>query len=335
MSLLFIGDIHIRLENFEEIDKLEVILKDILENDKSIEYVIFGGDILHTHEKLHTLALNKAVNFLKTFLSYCKVICIVGNHDMINNQQFLTENHWMNSLKKEFTIVDKPCTFSSSNIIFSCIPYVFNGRFKDALCELQDDYKQNDIIFCHQEFKGCKMGAIISEHGDEWDENDVSIMSGHIHDYQKPQKNIFYPGTPIQQSFGDRNENIIVKVTKGVEGLEYEEIPMTIEKKKNVYVDVEKLKDLDIKTDNPHNIKVTITGTIEEIKSLKKTAKYKDLIEKGFKVTTKTKKEKEKDGEQGEIEEELKDNDFHKILVEILKKETNKFIMEDYKIFFN
>ena len=28
-----------------------------------------------------------------------KTIVIVGNHDLINNQQFLTQNHWMNAMK--------------------------------------------------------------------------------------------------------------------------------------------------------------------------------------------------------------------------------------------
>ena len=35
---------------------------------------------------------------------------LVGNHDMINNQQFLTDNHWMNGLKQwdNIVIVDHP-----------------------------------------------------------------------------------------------------------------------------------------------------------------------------------------------------------------------------------
>jgi DNA repair exonuclease SbcCD nuclease subunit len=325
MSILFVGDIHIRLENFEEIDKLQLILKDIVTNDKSIEYIVFGGDILHTHEKLHTLALNKATSFLTMFKEFCKVICIVGNHDMINNQQFLTENHWMNSLKDTITIVDKPMTFTG-DINFGCVPYVYNGKFKEALSYIK--YKEMDILFCHQEFKGCKMGAIISEHGDEWDKEDIPIISGHIHDYQKPQENIFYPGTPIQHSFGDRNENIVVKITKG-EKINYEEIPMNIEKKKIVYVDIEKVKDLTIKTENPHNVKITINGSVEELKALKKTAKFKELVDQGFKIATKTKKEI---GE--EEKKEYTTTDFHKLLFEIVEKETNKFIIEDYKKIF-
>ena len=36
-------------------------------------------------------------------------LLLVGNHDYINNQQFLTNNHWMNAMKdwNNVTIIDK------------------------------------------------------------------------------------------------------------------------------------------------------------------------------------------------------------------------------------
>ena len=32
-----------------------------------------------------------------------------------------------------------------------------------------ENWKECRAIFCHQEFKKCKMGAVVSEHGDDWD----------------------------------------------------------------------------------------------------------------------------------------------------------------------
>ena len=49
---------------------------------------------------------------------------LVGNHDLINNQQFLSTNHWMNALKDwpNIFIVDKPTTLSNkSKIIFNVL----------------------------------------------------------------------------------------------------------------------------------------------------------------------------------------------------------------------
>lgn len=64
-------------------------------------------------------------------------------------------------------------------------------------------------IFAHQEFYGAKMGAIISEQGDKWPHEYPLIISGHIHDYGRPQNNIIYTGTPMQHAFGDQDTKSI------------------------------------------------------------------------------------------------------------------------------
>ncbi len=45
-----------------------------------------------------------------------------------------------------------------------------------------------------------KMGAIESIEGDKWDHSFPLVISGHIHSEQRPQKNIFYPGSVIQHA---------------------------------------------------------------------------------------------------------------------------------------
>ena len=40
------------------------------------------------------------VSNVKNMSKIAPTIVIVGNHDLINNQQFLTENHWMNAMKQ-------------------------------------------------------------------------------------------------------------------------------------------------------------------------------------------------------------------------------------------
>ncbi len=64
-----------------------------------------------------------------------------------------------------------------------------------------------NCIFAHQEFYGCKMGAIESIEGDKWDHSFPLVISGHIHSEQRPQKNIFYPGSVIQHAFGESEDN--------------------------------------------------------------------------------------------------------------------------------
>jgi hypothetical protein len=64
-------------------------------------------------------------------------------------------------------------------------------------------------IFAHQEFYGVKMGAIESKIGDKWDEKNPVVISGHIHQWQRLQSNIFYTGTPRQIGFGDKTKKSI------------------------------------------------------------------------------------------------------------------------------
>jgi DNA repair exonuclease SbcCD nuclease subunit len=53
------------------------------------------------------------------------------------------------------------------------------------------------------------MGAIVSKDGDEWNEEFPQIISGHIHDNQTPQKNIYYTGSPLQHAFGDTDKRVV------------------------------------------------------------------------------------------------------------------------------
>ena len=66
MKLLAIGDPHFRTDNIQETKDFTEELKQYLEKNLDIDTIIVLGDILHTHEKLHTDALNAAVDFFKT-----------------------------------------------------------------------------------------------------------------------------------------------------------------------------------------------------------------------------------------------------------------------------
>lgn len=336
-KVLFIGDVHIRPENIIEVEEFkQFVVGLIIENN--YEYIVMAGDILHTHEKLHTLALNCAIKCIETFAEYTKVICMVGNHDMINNQQFLTNNHWLTVFENKNTniiVVERPKIFEIGKSHFMCVPYVFPGRFVEAMdTNKKNEWKTMDCIFAHQEFRGCRMGAIVSEIGDEWDLENPLVISGHIHDYQKPQTNIFYPGTPLQHSFGDTGANIIVEITFEEDNLNIEEIKTTANKKKTISCDVEKIKSFDITKiqEGDKNTRITIVGNNEELKSIKKTAKYKELLKKGVKVVLKTQRE---ETVKIETEPNEKEKSFEDILVDILNESENIYVMTDYQTIFH
>lgn len=202
--ILLIGDPHYKVSNRRETSEFE---KSVFENLKQIEdldFIVVLGDILDTHEKIHVQPLCRAVEFIINLSKVSKTYLLIGNHDRINNNVYMSPEHPFTGLNRRENIVVVDETVRDGDFAF--VPYVPNGRFHEAL---GPDYQHFHAIFAHQEFRGCKMGALVSETGDVWDVEDPPIFSGHIHDYQQPQKNILYTGTPFQHSFGDSPEKNI------------------------------------------------------------------------------------------------------------------------------
>ena len=141
--VLFIGDVHFKHNNLNE---MTIMMEKLRNIDEHYDFSVVAGDILDSHEKIDVQLMNRAYDMIKLLKARTHVYICVGNHDMINNQQFLTDAHWMNGMKewKDVTIVDKPVTFNK----FLFVPYVFPGRFVEAL-ETVDDWKDALCIFAH------------------------------------------------------------------------------------------------------------------------------------------------------------------------------------------
>jgi hypothetical protein len=249
--------------------------------------------------------------------------------------QYLTENHWANSLKlwDNVIIVDK--TIEENDFVF--VPYVPNGRFIDALNEITYDWKNAKCIFAHQEFYGAQMGSIISEDGDRWMTNYPNVISGHLHMNQRPQKNIYYPGSSMQVAYGETDDNIVA-IIRFTDENEYdiEEIPLKMSRKKIIYTTID---NVEIPEEDINNkLKMSISGDYEEFKTFKKSKKYKQLISNGVNVVFKpTRKEVKLKNEkiQESIEKNNGSNDFKQILKESLSTINNKYINETYELVVN
>ncbi len=339
MSCIIIGDPHFQVTNIPEVNEfIDIIEKRIIE--KNPDFIVVLGDVLHTHERIHSIPLNKAYEFFDKLRKITKTYILVGNHDMQSNQNFLEPNHWMNGLKEwdNIVIVDTVIYEHILGHDFVFCPYVPVGRFEEALNTCRSfDWKQSKCIFAHQEFYGCKMGAITSVLGDQWNENYPNVISGHIHSKQT-LKNIYYCGSSMQIAFGESSENIIPYVTFNFStNYDLEELNLHLPRKKIVYVDIDDIDKFTNKNNNKNDkIKLTVSGSYEEFKVLKKTQKYKELIQEGVKIAFKpTIVEKEYDtygnnnnklGSNTDfltilhsLVEEKKDDDIHKMYALIFK----------------
>lgn len=336
-TVLCIGDPHIQISNIPETDLLIERLIN-LATQKKPDLIIVLGDILHTHERLHTIALNKAYELINNMRLISKTYVLVGNHDMINNQVFLNENHWLSGMKEweNTVIVDKVLTETINSEKFIFVPYVPPGRFQEALNTIGSEWKDCSCIFAHQEFSGCKMGAIISVEGDKWPIAYPQVVSGHIHSRQIPQENIYYTGSAMQHAFGESEKNIIAYLIFQNKKYEREEIDLQLPRKKIVYMDVEDVDNYEV-PQTEDTLKVTLSGNYDQFKALKKTKKYKNLLDKGVKVIFKPKKIKKEDENTTVSKEDQTSvsSDFKSILDSIINHQKDPYLFRAYELIVN
>lgn len=231
---LAIGDLHFQdngdiqfFNNF--IEELENVLQ-----SAKYDHVILLGDIRHKFRKDDRDTQTLVYNLFTMITKYCLLHVLVGNHDMDDSLQFLSEKHTLLAYKKwpKITIVDKPVRIMLSREVSAVLcPYVPKGRFVEALNTLVEkgsDWKDVDIIFAHQEFVGGKMGGIISVDGDNWSKDHPLVISGHLHNKHKVGTNIIYPGTPYDLGWDESEKRVILEInfSSNKQKLNYIQLPL-------------------------------------------------------------------------------------------------------------
>ena len=217
LKILAIGDVHFKISNIHESKPMSANIISIAKEMKP-DLIIALGDLLDKHSIIHVDPLTMAISFLGQLKEIAPLYVIIGNHDLVNNSAFMTNQHGFNALKlwsntKVVDSVYKETFKNKYELIF--MPYVYPGRYLEGISHLPPEnpdepgIRRCHVAFGHQEFYGCKMGAIVSTQGDKWPHNYPLIISGHIHDYQRPQCNIVYTGTPMQHAHGDQNNKTI------------------------------------------------------------------------------------------------------------------------------
>lgn len=262
--MIICGDIHIKLDNHDYIDLLETQLIRAIHTHNAREVVLLG-DILHNHEKINTNALNRALKLFKSLVQYVHLIILVGNHDFIKNTEFMTINHWMNSLKEwpNVTIVDRAMRIGEN---VYC-PFVPAGRFIEAIDTVE--WKTCKRIFAHQEFNGCNLGSIKSTEGDHWSKEYPPIISGHIHGRQR-LGNIFYIGAPFDLRYSTREtKSYLLCIQKDKEV----DIELFFPRKIQLLCTLASIPDIDAE----HKYQIIIKDSKINIFNYQKTAEYEEL----------------------------------------------------------
>ena len=275
MNILLIGDPHFKIDNSVETDVFSQETIKYVEREKdNIAFIVILGDVLHTHEKVHLQPLCQATNFIKALAKIKYTFVLIGNHDRINNKVFLTEEHALVGLKNynNINIVDKVKKFKQ----FLFVPYVEPGRFQEALDTVDFDMSEIRAIFAHQEFYGTKIKNFTSEIGDKWGLEKPPIFSGHIHQYQKPQNNITYVGTPYQINFGEAEDKALMILKLDSNDYNTERIKLPVIKKKTLTIKADELKNLEL--NKSVQWRLIIQDDIKYIKNILSLSEIKEKI---------------------------------------------------------
>lgn len=304
-SALIIGDTHFKSSNkgttysdfIDFINKITEIAK-----KKKPSFIVLLGDILDSHDikipahKLASLLISNLSSIAPTYI-------LIGNHDYINNSQFLTDNHIFTPFKKwkNVYVADteplvlnwapplyhkggkgKESSFETSEEntkTFIFCPYVPPGRFIEALDKVTlmgHNWDLVDCIFAHQEFKGCTLGgSTISTKGDVWDEDYPIVISGHIHEEATIGENIFYVGSSTQVNFAESPDKKVWFVTWNEDDFDIDKISVGVRQKREMIMTTENLLKkesckkfmADLKK---YALKIVIYGKSEEIKMCRK-----------------------------------------------------------------
>lgn len=336
LKVLCIGDQHFKTNNIIQVNMFLQKIKSYLDESPP-DIIISMGDLLDTHERLHIVPFNKAGEYFRLLSSYCNTYVLVGNHDA-SNSIFLTTNHWMNCFKeyKNITIVDDVTIVNINGIKLTMCPYVPDGKFKSALDTKKGKWEDSNCIFAHQLFDGVKMGAIVAEGVEKWDDNLPMIVSGHIHDKQQIQPNLYYTGSSMQHAFGESYDKtiLLLKLEKDscIDSDRMEEIDLLLPKKKIIHIDIDDIESFDVsKLHENTEYKLSIDGNYDEFQAFRKTSKHKELTKRGVKIVFKHKRsfitdKKEKMKERVNGNNKLEKRSFTDILKELLSNEKNKLL---------
>lgn len=299
MRVLCVGDIHVKVSNVPEIDELK---KKLVEQTQRLQprFVVLLGDILDRHATIHISCLMRAEAIVAALSEIVPVFLLVGNHDRPNNSNYLTNEHPFGGMQRwsNVYVIDRVRAFNITEMItettdiedlngfrFVFAPYVPPGRFGEALSTIRSPYNCR-AIFAHQEIKGAKMGAIISEEGDLWAPESPLLISGHIHDYDFLQANMIYTGTPLMHGFGDKSDKTVSLFTFNDDEWSQERIDLGLIKKVTVYIETKDLEQYQPPADKL--VRLVVRGDQAAIQAAMKLSAVVKLKRSGVKVVFKT-----------------------------------------------
>jgi DNA repair exonuclease SbcCD nuclease subunit len=208
MKILFVGDVHAKVDDLDDCRALSGLIFDVCRNHNP-EMVVYLGDIFDAHAIKHVEVEKFWIDHFGVYRTMAqppnKVIVLVGNHDRGGNS--VSTAHSLQSLGWcGVVVVDKP--YVDSGILF--LPYYHDP---EELVRAARSSPDAGLLVCHASFEGGKMDNGHPIEANAFYGKDVVcpddlpqplVISGHIHTPARFGK-IWYPGSPRWMTQNDAN----------------------------------------------------------------------------------------------------------------------------------
>lgn len=139
----------------------------------------------------------------------------------------------------------------------------------------------------------------------------------------------------MQHAFGESTKNTIpyLMFESKNDMYELEEIDLNLPRKKIVYMDIEDIDTYE-KPETDDTIKLTLKGNYEQFKAIKKTKKYKQLVEKGLKIVFKANQKNQEEQENMNVSDGKVGN-FNEILKGLIEDTKDRYLNQTYELVVN
>jgi DNA repair exonuclease SbcCD nuclease subunit len=193
--------------------RLQIIKKVLLDGIKKsdCDTIILCGDILNVSKSITPLL----ANFVKQFFEEIgdrEIIVFDGNHD--KRYTFGTAYSMLKPiLPHNVKYIDKPTTLLRGDAVLHILPFNPSiDTMKTQINEFQLKHDKINLLFSHFSIGGAKITddySIGKKYG-YINSSDLKMYDycflGDIHKSQEIDDFIFYPGSPVQHSFGEEND---------------------------------------------------------------------------------------------------------------------------------
>lgn len=206
MRVLFVGDVHAKVEDLADCERLrDFVLGQVREH--KVDEVVFLGDQYDAHAIKHVDVERFWLDFFARLRAMgVSVVALVGNHDRPGNAAATA--HSMQVHGHDVMVVDEPKAHGP----FLFLPYYHDPK---KLVEAANApvFAHTQVLVCHAPFEGGKMDNGFPIKADAFYGKDVVnpddlphrfIISGHIHKGAAFGR-VWYPGAPRWLTMGDAN----------------------------------------------------------------------------------------------------------------------------------